>query len=221
MEHEHGQQDGTSAGLARRSLVAAGLSGAAITLAPLLQRAASASTPPSTGAGTPESSAASTTTTAPLRPTADDISVLADAQSLELAAAELYGQALAKQPADHVTAAVLAAIRENHRAYAQAVSGLLGRAAPGVVAESLVKQRSAAFGGDAAAMLQAAYTLEADLAQTHVESIAELQSVSGARVLASIAVIEGRHSTVLADLAKQTDLNDLLAPEGEALSVMG
>lgn len=224
MEHEIGQQDANATGLARRTLVAAGLSGVAITLAPLLQQAASASTPPgssgsSSGSGAP-SSAESTTTTAPQRPTADDVEALAAAQSLELAAAALYAQALAK-PGDDSTKAVLSAIRDNHAAYAQAISGLLGRAAPGTVAQSLVDELTADFTGDSKAMLQAGYTLEADLAQTHVESIAKLGAVSGAQVLASIAVIEGRHGTVLADLSKQTDLNDLLSPEGKALSVKG
>lgn len=216
MEYEQTQQNEPAHRLARRSLLAAGLGGAAVTVAPLLQRAVSASTPP--GSSAPES----TTTTAPLRPTADDVVLLAAAQSLELAARDLYAMAVATKPGDATLAAVLATIHDDHMAYAQEMAGLLGRDAPGTADAALVDQLKAAFSGsDSKAMLAAAATLEADLAQTHCEAIGQLKAVSGARVLASIAVVEGRHGTVLADLGKTKDLDELLSPAATKLTVKG
>ena len=74
----------------RRSIIGAGLGGAALSLLPFLGGRAAATDTTATGG-----SAETTTTTAPpLRPTADDTALLGQAQQLEIAARRLYAQAL-------------------------------------------------------------------------------------------------------------------------------
>ena len=116
----------------RRRLLGIGLGGAAVSLLPFLSGRASATTPPTTPPTTTSDTTAATTTTAPpLRPTDGDVPLLGFAQSVELAARQLYDVALGtKGLFDDIQRAVIAAIRESHSAYAAALSGTLGRLAP-------------------------------------------------------------------------------------------
>ena len=64
---------------------------------------------------------------APPGPTAADAELLGAAQAVELAARDLYRAAIDAGADDDV----YVGIRDNHQAYADVLSGLLGRAAPG------------------------------------------------------------------------------------------
>jgi Ferritin-like domain len=199
----------------RRRLLGIGLGGAAVSLLPFLMGRASATT--TTGA-TSDSAATTTTSAPPKRPGSDDVTLLGFAQSVELAARDLYDVALASGDFDANARAVIATIRESHDAYAASLSGMLGREAP-QVADSVVEDLKSTFGGDGSSVLDAAYGLESTAVATHTEILGKLQGTDGASLLASILIVEARHGTVLAHLNGATSLDDLLVnTEADALT---
>jgi hypothetical protein len=171
-------------------VLAAGLAGTALGLAG--GRHAAGTTPP---------------TEPPEAPTGEDRARLAAAQSLELAARDLY-QAVID---GGLTDPVFVAIRDNHRAYADNLSGLIGRSAPGRPDAALHEEMIGAFeDADTTAAASAAYDLESRLVATHTESLRQLEGTDGARMVASILIVESRHCAVLADLAGGGDDVELL-----------
>jgi Ferritin-like domain len=210
----------------RRRLLGIGLGGVAVALLPSLTGRASATTPPSgpsdtTADSTQSSSPATTTTAPPKRPSSDDVALLGFSQSVELAARNLYDVALSADGFDDNQRAVLATIRESHDAYAASLSGLLGRNAPQVV-NPVFDDLQSTFGGDVSSVLEAACGLEATAVATHLEILGELQGTDGASLIASILIVEARHSTVLTYLNGATSLDDLLVDaEVAALSPAG
>jgi hypothetical protein len=207
--------------LLRRRLLGIGLGGAAVSLVPFLSGRASATTPPTTPSATTAATTAATTTTAPpLRPTDGDVPLLGFAQSVELAARQLYDVALGtKGLFDDTQRAVIAAIRESHSAYVAALSGLLGRLAPQAADSAVVDALNSSFSGKLADVLQAAYGLESTAVATHTDILGQLQSIDGAALIASILAVEARHGTVLASMNGSTKLDDLLvAKEAAALA---
>jgi ferritin-like protein len=199
----------------RRRLLGIGLGGAAASLLPFLSGRASATTPPTsstTGTST------TTTTAPPKRPTADDVSLLGFAQSVELAARDLYDVALGGVGFTETDKAVIATIRESHEAYAASLSALLGRQASQVV-DPVFDDLKSTFSGDAASVLDAAYALESTAVATHLDILGELRGTDGASLIASILIVEARHGTVLAEMSGATSLDDLLVnTEADALA---
>jgi hypothetical protein len=200
----------------RRRLLGIGLGGAAVSLLPFLMGRASATTPTS---GPSDTTPAATTTTAPpKRPTNDDIALLGFAQTIELAARNLYDVALATKDFDDNERAVLATIRESHEAYATSLSGELGRDAPQEI-NPIFDDLKSSFGGDKASVLEAAYGIESTAVATHIEILSQLQGTDGASLIASILIVEARHGTVLASLNGSDDLDKLLVDkEADALA---
>ena len=233
--------------VARRRLLAAGATGTALSLLPFLAGRAGAapastgsttdstgdSTADSTGGSTADSTAATTggstagstadtaaattTTAPPKRPTDDDIVLLSFAQMLELAARDLYNVALGKSVFADATLEAVKAIGEAHEAYAQAISGLIGRVAPNSAQSDLFDELSKDFAGSAKDVAAAARSLENNLVATHVEIVGKLVGVDGSALVASMVVVEARHATVLAHIAGVDTLDDQLATEGEAI----
>ena len=111
-------------------------------------------------------------------------------------------------------------IRDAHLAYAQALSGLLGRDAPNSIAQEVFDAQSAGFSGTVDAVLASAAALESTAVATHGDVIASLAGTDGASLIASIQINEARYCTVLADLAGETDPAVLLVDE-EAASLAG
>ena len=202
----------------RRALLGAGVGGAALSLLPLMSGRASASTTTTPGEST--TAAATTSTTAPpKRPTDADVALLDFAQQLELTARALYDKALAaKWPADQL--AVVITIREAHEAYAQSLSGLLGRKAPGTASDTLLRKFATAWAGTPEKLLAAAYDFESAAVATYGEILGKLQGTDAAQLIASIQIAEARHGTVLADLAGSSDESELLV-DTEAASLLG
>ena len=199
----------------RRALLGAGVGGAALSLLPFLSGGADASA--TTGDSTTTSS-----TTPPQRPTDSDVTLLAFAQQIELTAQALYDEAIALGGWSDEQLVVLVAIREAHQAYAQSLSGLLGRQAPGQMSLPLFESLRGGFNVSADAVLAAAYNLESSTVATHLDVLAKLQGTDAAALLASIFSNEARYGTVLADLAGQTDEATLLVfEESAALTVQG
>ena len=203
----------------RRAAVRVGagvaLGGAALSLLPFLSghAAASATTEP---ASTAE---ATTTTAPPQRPTADDVALLSAAQQVEATAVALYNEALEVTGWSDQQALVVTFIRDAHLAYAQSLSGLLGREAPNSISQELFDARRDGFSGKVDAVLASAEALESTAVATHGDVIAKLLGTDGASLIASIQMNEARYCTVLADLAGETDPAVLLVDE-EAASLM-
>ena len=199
----------------RRRVLGIGLGGTAVSLLPFLMGRASATT---TSSSTSDTTPATTTTAPPKRPTNDDVTLLGFAQSVELAARDLYDVALSTKGFDADQRAVIATIRESHDAYAASLSAILGRLAPqqpNAVAASL----SSSFAGETSTVLDAAYGLESTAVATHTDILSKLQGTDGAQLIASILIVESRHGTVLAYLNGRTDIDDLLVNnEADALT---
>ena len=187
----------------RRRLLGIGLGGAAVSLLPWLAGRAGATT---TTSSTSDTTAATTTTAPPKRPSDADVDLLGFAQTVEIAAFNLYGIAAATGNFDDDEQAVIATFHDAHEAYAASLSGFLGRAAPQVM-NPIYDEMKDAFGGDRATILEAAYTLESITVATHTEVLGELQGTDGAALIASILIVEAAHGTVLANMAGETDLD--------------
>lgn len=190
--------------MARRTLLGVGIGGAALSLLPFLGGSASA---------------ADETTPPPQRPTDADVELLAAAQQVELTARDLYDAGIAGATWTDEQAAVAVHIREAHEAYANSLSGMLGRQAPGVRDDTLFGSLSGNFKGDAADVLAAMIALEQTAAVTHADILGRLQSTNGATIIASIQIAEARHSAALAALGGTTTLSDLLG-DGTATSLL-
>ena len=206
--------------MARRRILAAGVSGAALSLLPWLsdRAGAQARTAPPTSGGETVIAPAPSTTAAPKRPTAADIELLAVAQSIELAIRDLYDAALAANSFEGATAEAVTAIREAHEAYAQSISGLIGADAPGIRSDKLYNAQRSNFSGSAAAVAQAAADLENVACATHIDILGSLIGVDATGLIASILVVEARHATVLNIIAGASTLSNQLASDGVALS---
>jgi hypothetical protein len=205
----------------RRAIIGAGLGGAALSLLPFLGGRAAATDTTSPGTTATGGTAAATTTTAPpLRPTADDTSLLGFAQQLEIAAMRLYDQALAQVKWTPDQQSVVATIRQQHAAYSASLSGLLGRNAPNSKSDQIFSKFSSGFTGDAKTVLLSAWQLESSAVATHLDILAKLQGVNGAALLASIQITEARNGTVLADMASISDEAKLLV-DTEEPSLLG
>lgn len=163
---------------------------------------------------------APTTTLAPVqRPTQEDVAVLGFAQSVELTLRDLYDIVLGGNVfTDEVEKDAIAVIRENHEAYAQAISGLLGRQAPNRRSETLLGEQEDNMAGSAAEVATALATLENVAVATHSSVVATLVGIDGASIIASILEIEARHATVLTKLAGATSFDDLVAGDADPLS---
>ena len=199
----------------RRRLLGIGLGGAALSLLPFLMGRASATTT----TGSTSDTTPTTTTTAPAkRPSTDDVTLLGFAQSVELAARDLYDVALGTSGFDADQRAVIATIRESHDAYAASLSAILGRLAP-QTPNPVVDSLSSSFAGERSTVLAAAYTLVSTAVATHTDILGKLQGTDGATLIASILIVEARHGTVLAYLNGKTELDDLLVnDEADALT---
>ena len=192
----------------RRRLVGAGLIGLAGSLLPRLASRASAGT-----------SDATTTTAPPQRPTVDDVPLLQFAQTIELAAVALYDVALRTGGLGDDLLATVTATRADHLAYAQALSGQLGTSAPGSPAADVVEAARESFAtGDDVQTATAAHQLEDVAVATHSELIGQLLGTDGAALIASILIVEARHSLVFGALAGISELDDLLLTNGDPLS---
>jgi Ferritin-like domain len=186
-------------------------------------RTAPPTSPPATSepADSAPGSEAATTTTAPKRPTGDDVELLAFAQSFELTARDLYQAALDADLANSDLADVFRTLRENHAEYANRLSGILGVDAASGRNDELYDQLVSEFeSNDPAAVATAGEDLESTAVATHNELIGRLAGLDGIAAIASIAVVEARQGTVLADIAGNgDDLDAMLTADAEALEL--
>lgn len=182
--------------------------------------AATTGTGEPTGTSEPTGTAATTTTTGPLRPTPEDVELLAFVQRFELTARDLYAAAIGRGADTGDAQPLLTIVRENHEVYANHLSGLLGVDAPQQRDDELYDSLVSRFeSGDDAAVAEAGMALEATAVATNNDLIGQLRGRDGIAALASAVVIEARHYAALADLAGHgDDLDALLAADGEPLT---
>lgn len=198
--------------LPRRGLLAAGIGGAAVSLLPFLSGRAGASASTTTAAST---------TAPPRRPSEDDTALLAQMLQIELTAEGLYLEAINGVAGwTEEQATVMFTLRQAHLAYANSLSGLLGKSAPSTRSEEIFSEWKSQFRGSTEDVLTKASELESSLVASHLDLLAKLQGTNGAALIASIVVAEARHSTALLDLAGVTDEGELLV-DTEADSLLG
>jgi hypothetical protein len=156
----------------------------------------------------PTTTPAPTTTAPPKRPTPADIVLLGFAQSLELAAAQLYGQAAPTLGKDWQP--IAAVFGRHHQAYGEQIGALLGRRAPGIANQTLLRERTPAFGARSEpAILRAAYELEISLAASYTQLLGQLKGTDGITLVASVQPVEARQAVVLGQ-AVDVALDDLM-----------
>jgi len=157
---------------------------------------------------------------APDRPTDEDRVELTEALRLELAATELYRLAAAELTADaQVVAAVMA---DQHRAYAEAISGMIGLSSPGPNAEVVDQLSDAFMTSDAQAFGNAARSLENTAVATHIALLGGYDSIQAINLTASIITVESRHAAVLTSLAGfSSNLDEMLGNTADALDISG
>jgi hypothetical protein len=149
--------------------------------------------------------AATTTTVPPLRPTSEDVELLAFAQSFELTARDLYQAAIDGGSASGF-ADVFETLMENHEEYGNVIAGIIGVDAPQRRDDAIYEQFLAGFNARLPqAVAQAGYELESTAVATHTDLIGQLVGLDGATTLAALLVVESRHCTVLAHLAGNGD----------------
>ena len=96
------------------------------------------------------------------------------------------------------------AAQANHQAAADALSALIGTAAPADGRRRAVRAVGRAVPtSDLTAVATAGYELENTLVATHTELVGQLEGIDGAKTIAAVLIMEARMCTVLADLSGQ------------------
>lgn len=147
------------------------------------------------------------TTAAPRRPTQADTRLLGFAQTVELAARDLYRLAVAAGAGGQQLPS-LAAIAAHHDSYAQAISAVIGTSAPQTRDENVFQLLRSSFETKSDSMARAAHDLENTLVATHQSLLAALDGTEGAALVASIMITEARHSAAMASLAGLSPTRD-------------
>jgi rubrerythrin len=190
----------------RRFLRALAAGGAFSALAVAVRTSAAAATDTTAPAAT------TTTLAAPNAPTANDMPLLKFAFGLELAAVAAYDAVITRIDASSLTlmsdlVPAVRVFRQHHSAYAQALGALIGKSAPAAPNKKLVDATVAPFTSSSAAdALKALAALESKASATHVQLLAQLESVTAAKLLASVAPVEARHAVVFELAGGVTDL---------------
>ena len=167
-------------------------------------------------AGVAAAADAPTTTAAPKPPQAADMPLLAFAQSLELAVAQVYVAAAATGKLTPDVVAVATTFERHHREHAQAIAGLAGKAATGLANPKLVKEYGdkVAASKSQADILTIAFQLETAAASTYAYALGVIVGTNPAATIASIQPIEARHAVVLGQVLGRPLID--LAPSFES-----
>lgn len=151
-------------------------------------------------------------------PTESDMALLSQVMGLELAIGELYR--VASEGADEELAVLAGVMASNHRAYAEAIAGATGISA-GVADPEVVADNLAAFSGSTTEALTSAHEIEQTAVSTHTSLIGEYESSHAIALTASIAVVEARHATVIANLLGVDDFDVLFGDDQPPLELTG
>ncbi|MSO59518.1 MAG: hypothetical protein EXQ63_04245 [Ilumatobacteraceae bacterium] len=139
----------------------------------------------------------------PLQPTAQDKEILNTALGVELAIRDLYADIVATGDLSDEELPVVLLIHSHHVAYAQSLGGLLGRAAINKRNDNTYAEYADKLKGSFKALVFELVTIENGATTRHIESLAMLEGLNGATLIASIISIESRHAASLASVIKK------------------
>jgi rubrerythrin len=146
----------------------------------------------------------------------EDISLLATAQALELAARDIYASAISRKSKSDQEQGLLELMHSHHMAYEQTLNGVLSKSAA-TERNAEVYTKFFALLSDASKLWTTLLDLENTAIATHTAIIGRLSSAKHAALLASITTVESRHAAMLASLTS-TSLD--LALENTAQSLV-
>lgn len=129
------------------------------------------------------------------QPTEADLVILNEAQGAELAVRDLYDAALLVGGFSDVQTSVLKLFRDHHTAYAQALNGILGKAAVNRRNETVFSTHRDQVRASATT-LSTLQSLENILVATHTVIVGSLVGLDAANLMASILIVEARHAAV-------------------------
>jgi hypothetical protein len=120
------------------------------------------------------------------------------AQSLELAAVQLYDMVITSGKLDATTASLFTTFQSHHRQHGQSYAALAGKAAlsranPRLISAWAPKFQSA---GSQTELLRQAFDLENAAAASYTAALARVIGTNPAALVASILPTEGRHAVV-------------------------
>ena len=160
--------------------------------------------------------------TAPTKmPTTADKQLLDFALSAELSVHDLYLKAIDSGMLSADEKLMMQMFSEHHKAYAQSLNGLLGKAASNTRNEALFSTYAGQL-TSAQAMSRVLQSVENTMVATHTDILSSLQGLDGATLVASIITVEARHAAVfgiLPNLSLSSALNSAassLAPNAAA-----
>ncbi len=144
-----------------------------------------------------------------------DITLLVAAQSLELAAQDIYEVVVSQKSKSDDEQALLVLIHSHHAAYGQTLNGVLSKRAATRRNEEAYTKFFAML-ADKSKLWSTLLELENTAVATHTAIIERLSSAKNAALLASITTVEARHAAMLATLIS-TDLDLALENPAQAL----
>ena len=138
--------------------------------------------------------------TAPTKmPTTADKQLLDFALSAELSVHDLYLKAIDSGMLSADEKLMMQMFSEHHKAYAQSLNGLLGKAASNTRNEALYSTYAGQL-TSAQAMSRVLQSVENTMVATHTDILSSLQGLDGATLVASIITVEARHAAVFGTL---------------------
>ena len=144
-----------------------------------------------------------------------DINLLVAAQSLELAAQDIYEVVVSQKSKSDDEQALLVLMHSHHAAYGQTLNGVLSKRAATRRNEEAYTKFFAML-ADKSKLWSTLLELENTAVATHTAIIERLSSAKNAALLASITTVEARHAAMLATLIS-TDLDLALENPAQAL----
>ena len=135
----------------------------------------------------------------PKMPTGADKQLLDFALSAELSVQDLYLKAIDSGALSADEKLMMQMFSDHHKAYAQSLNGLLGKAASNTRNEGLYST----FAGQltsADAISRVLQSVENTMVATHTDILSSLEGLDGATLVASIITVEARHAAVFGTL---------------------
>ena len=142
---------------------------------------------------------AATPTAPPKMPTTADKQLLDFALSAELSVHDLYLKAIDSGMLSADEKLMMQMFSEHHKAYAQSLNGLLGKAASNTRNEALYSTYAGQL-TSAQAISRVLQSVENTMVATHTDILSSLQGLDGATLVASIITVEARHAAVFGTL---------------------
>ena len=135
----------------------------------------------------------------PKMPTTADKQLLDFALSAELSVRDLYLKAIDSGMLSADEKLMMQMFSDHHKAYAQSLNGLLGKAASNTRNEALFSTYAGQL-TSAQAMSRVLQSVENTMVATHTDILSSLQGLDGATLVASIITVEARHAAVFGTL---------------------